>query len=201
MGNTFVIAHGLKVDPNITLNHFFIATVLDVYFNSLFSDCLSVFQIWRVNTKYNVLYVHGSVPGHRNCVLKVKIITHIKRSVNSPVNSSMFHALTATSDLAPVKHCHTCKIQRFIFIGLMLDQQCVCLFPWRNESTHLNDVSNIPQDPSLYSACCSCLVRMLHSCRLLFVWEASINEYKCSLHFTHTHIHTHKIILLHFAGY
>uniref|UniRef100_A0A1A8EJD9 Large ribosomal subunit protein uL3m n=1 Tax=Nothobranchius korthausae TaxID=1143690 RepID=A0A1A8EJD9_9TELE len=29
-------------------------------------------KIWRVNTKYNVLYVHGSVPGHRNCVLKVK---------------------------------------------------------------------------------------------------------------------------------
>ncbi|TNM92875.1 hypothetical protein fugu_018277 [Takifugu bimaculatus] len=29
-------------------------------------------KIWRVNTKYNVLYVHGSVPGHRNCVLKVR---------------------------------------------------------------------------------------------------------------------------------
>uniref|UniRef100_A0A8D0A844 Large ribosomal subunit protein uL3m n=1 Tax=Sander lucioperca TaxID=283035 RepID=A0A8D0A844_SANLU len=29
-------------------------------------------KIWRVNTKYNVLYVNGSVPGHRNCVLKVR---------------------------------------------------------------------------------------------------------------------------------
>ncbi|XP_056275712.1 39S ribosomal protein L3, mitochondrial [Pseudoliparis swirei] len=29
-------------------------------------------KIWRVNTKYNVLYVHGSVPGHRNCTLKIK---------------------------------------------------------------------------------------------------------------------------------
>lgn len=29
-------------------------------------------KIWRVNTKYNVLYVNGSVPGHRNCLLKVR---------------------------------------------------------------------------------------------------------------------------------
>ncbi|CAG5891434.1 unnamed protein product [Menidia menidia] len=29
-------------------------------------------KIWRVNTKLNVLYVHGSVPGHKNCVLKVR---------------------------------------------------------------------------------------------------------------------------------
>ncbi|XP_068603330.1 large ribosomal subunit protein uL3m [Brachionichthys hirsutus] len=29
-------------------------------------------KIWRVNTKHNVLYVHGSVPGHNNCLLKVK---------------------------------------------------------------------------------------------------------------------------------
>ncbi|XP_028254443.1 large ribosomal subunit protein uL3m [Parambassis ranga] len=29
-------------------------------------------KVWRVNTKYNVLYVNGSVPGHRNCVLKVR---------------------------------------------------------------------------------------------------------------------------------
>uniref|UniRef100_A0A3B5MU37 Large ribosomal subunit protein uL3m n=1 Tax=Xiphophorus couchianus TaxID=32473 RepID=A0A3B5MU37_9TELE len=35
-------------------------------------------KVWRVNTKYNVLYVHGTIPGHRNCVLKVKQnkITH-----------------------------------------------------------------------------------------------------------------------------
>ncbi|XP_068189014.1 large ribosomal subunit protein uL3m [Antennarius striatus] len=29
-------------------------------------------KIWRINTKHNVLYVHGSVPGHKNCLLKVK---------------------------------------------------------------------------------------------------------------------------------
>ncbi|XP_037549480.1 39S ribosomal protein L3, mitochondrial [Nematolebias whitei] len=44
-------------------------------------------KIWRVNTKYNLLYVHGSVPGHRNCVLKVKdTILPSKRSalINPP---------------------------------------------------------------------------------------------------------------------
>ncbi|KAI3358525.1 hypothetical protein L3Q82_014936, partial [Scortum barcoo] len=29
-------------------------------------------KIWRVNTKHNVLYVNGSVPGHRNCLLKIR---------------------------------------------------------------------------------------------------------------------------------
>ncbi|XP_076865615.1 large ribosomal subunit protein uL3m [Brachyhypopomus gauderio] len=29
-------------------------------------------KVWRVNTKYNVLYVNGSVPGHRNCLVKVR---------------------------------------------------------------------------------------------------------------------------------
>ncbi|XP_062385857.1 39S ribosomal protein L3, mitochondrial [Sardina pilchardus] len=29
-------------------------------------------KVWRVNTKYDVLYVHGSVPGHRNCLVKVR---------------------------------------------------------------------------------------------------------------------------------
>ncbi|XP_008299068.1 large ribosomal subunit protein uL3m [Stegastes partitus] len=29
-------------------------------------------KIWRINTKLNVLYVNGSVPGHRNCVLKIR---------------------------------------------------------------------------------------------------------------------------------
>ncbi|XP_056439373.1 39S ribosomal protein L3, mitochondrial [Gadus chalcogrammus] len=29
-------------------------------------------KVWRVNTKSNVLYVHGSVPGHKNCLLKVR---------------------------------------------------------------------------------------------------------------------------------
>uniref|UniRef100_A0AAQ6AGI9 Large ribosomal subunit protein uL3m n=1 Tax=Amphiprion ocellaris TaxID=80972 RepID=A0AAQ6AGI9_AMPOC len=70
-------------------------------------------KIWRVNTKYNVLYVNGSVPGHRNCVLKVKINTHthtqLNVSVKSKVNSSLLTVQTETSDLAPGKHCHTCK--------------------------------------------------------------------------------------------
>ncbi|CAN0078466.1 large ribosomal subunit protein uL3m [Lethenteron reissneri] len=29
-------------------------------------------KVWRVNTKYNVLYVHGSIPGHKNCLVKVR---------------------------------------------------------------------------------------------------------------------------------
>lgn len=29
-------------------------------------------KIWRVNTKHNVLYVNGSVHGHRNCLVKVR---------------------------------------------------------------------------------------------------------------------------------
>ncbi|NP_001291189.1 39S ribosomal protein L3, mitochondrial [Esox lucius] len=28
-------------------------------------------KVWRVNTRYNIIYVHGTVPGHRNCILKV----------------------------------------------------------------------------------------------------------------------------------
>uniref|UniRef100_A0A3B1JW56 Large ribosomal subunit protein uL3m n=1 Tax=Astyanax mexicanus TaxID=7994 RepID=A0A3B1JW56_ASTMX len=29
-------------------------------------------KVWRVNTKDNILYVNGSVPGHRNCLVKVR---------------------------------------------------------------------------------------------------------------------------------
>ncbi|XP_020662525.3 large ribosomal subunit protein uL3m [Pogona vitticeps] len=28
-------------------------------------------KVWRVNTKHNLLYVHGSIPGHKNCLVKV----------------------------------------------------------------------------------------------------------------------------------
>ncbi|MBN3287862.1 RM03 protein, partial [Polyodon spathula] len=28
-------------------------------------------KVWRVNTKSNIIYVNGSVPGHRNCLVKV----------------------------------------------------------------------------------------------------------------------------------
>ncbi|CAJ1083972.1 S ribosomal protein L3%2C mitochondrial [Xyrichtys novacula] len=43
--------------------------------------------IWRVNTRYNVLYVNGSVPGHRNCLLKVRdtvLPTRISTLQNPP---------------------------------------------------------------------------------------------------------------------
>lgn len=29
-------------------------------------------KVWRVNNKYNILYVNGSVPGHKNCLVKVR---------------------------------------------------------------------------------------------------------------------------------
>ncbi|XP_053322314.1 39S ribosomal protein L3, mitochondrial [Spea bombifrons] len=28
-------------------------------------------KVWRVNTKYNIIYLNGSVPGHTNCLVKV----------------------------------------------------------------------------------------------------------------------------------
>ncbi|CAN2389697.1 ribosomal protein L3 [Pristimantis euphronides] len=28
-------------------------------------------KVWRVNTKHNIIYVNGSVPGHTNCLVKV----------------------------------------------------------------------------------------------------------------------------------
>ncbi|KAL2076698.1 hypothetical protein ACEWY4_027702 [Coilia grayii] len=32
-------------------------------------------KVWRVNNRFNILYVHGSVPGHRNCLVKVQDTT------------------------------------------------------------------------------------------------------------------------------
>lgn len=29
-------------------------------------------KVWRVNTKHNIIYVNGSVPGHKNCLVKIK---------------------------------------------------------------------------------------------------------------------------------
>lgn len=29
-------------------------------------------KVWRINTKHNIIYVNGSVPGHRNCLVKIK---------------------------------------------------------------------------------------------------------------------------------
>ncbi|KAM8883524.1 large ribosomal subunit protein uL3m [Synchiropus picturatus] len=44
-------------------------------------------KIWRVNTKHNVLYVNGSVPGHRNCLVKVRdtsLPTRLTTLLNPP---------------------------------------------------------------------------------------------------------------------
>ncbi|XP_013861098.1 large ribosomal subunit protein uL3m [Austrofundulus limnaeus] len=43
-------------------------------------------KIWRVNTKFNVLYVQGSVPGHRNCLLKIRdtILPNRKSAMSNP---------------------------------------------------------------------------------------------------------------------
>uniref|UniRef100_A0A8C9WF81 Large ribosomal subunit protein uL3m n=1 Tax=Scleropages formosus TaxID=113540 RepID=A0A8C9WF81_SCLFO len=44
-------------------------------------------KVWRVNTKYNILYVHGSVPGHRNCLVKVRdtnLPTHCEKNQQPP---------------------------------------------------------------------------------------------------------------------
>lgn len=43
-------------------------------------DTVYGLKIWRVNTKYNVLYVNGSVPGHRSCLVKVRDTTLPNRS-------------------------------------------------------------------------------------------------------------------------
>ncbi|XP_006883381.1 PREDICTED: 39S ribosomal protein L3, mitochondrial [Elephantulus edwardii] len=29
-------------------------------------------KVWRINTKHNIIYVNGSVPGHKNCLVKVR---------------------------------------------------------------------------------------------------------------------------------
>ncbi|XP_032485711.1 39S ribosomal protein L3, mitochondrial isoform X2 [Phocoena sinus] len=29
-------------------------------------------KVWRINTKHNIIYVNGSVPGHKNCLVKIK---------------------------------------------------------------------------------------------------------------------------------
>ncbi|XP_060705980.1 39S ribosomal protein L3, mitochondrial isoform X1 [Hemiscyllium ocellatum] len=44
-------------------------------------------KVWRVNTKENILYVHGSVPGHKNCLVKVNdttLPTHQQDNENPP---------------------------------------------------------------------------------------------------------------------
>ncbi|XP_061738750.1 39S ribosomal protein L3, mitochondrial isoform X2 [Nerophis ophidion] len=49
-------------------------------------------KVWRVNTKHNVLYVNGSVPGHRNCLLKVRDTSRptVKSAVHSPPFPTFF---------------------------------------------------------------------------------------------------------------
>uniref|UniRef100_A0A2I2YV34 Large ribosomal subunit protein uL3m n=1 Tax=Gorilla gorilla gorilla TaxID=9595 RepID=A0A2I2YV34_GORGO len=29
-------------------------------------------KVWRINTKHNIIYVNGSVPGHKNCLVRVR---------------------------------------------------------------------------------------------------------------------------------
>ncbi|XP_029445196.1 39S ribosomal protein L3, mitochondrial [Rhinatrema bivittatum] len=44
-------------------------------------------KVWRVNTKHNIIYVNGSVPGHTNCLLKVrdsKLPAYQEQSKNLP---------------------------------------------------------------------------------------------------------------------
>ncbi|XP_023683364.1 large ribosomal subunit protein uL3m [Paramormyrops kingsleyae] len=44
-------------------------------------------KVWRVNTRYNILYVHGSVPGHRSCLVKVRdtnLPTRLENNQNPP---------------------------------------------------------------------------------------------------------------------
>ncbi|XP_016419020.1 39S ribosomal protein L3, mitochondrial-like isoform X2 [Sinocyclocheilus rhinocerous] len=53
-------------------------------------------KVWRVNTKYNILYVNGSVPGHRNCLVK-------QCSAKKRVTYCTVHASTST-DLGTLAH-------------------------------------------------------------------------------------------------
>ncbi|XP_035287425.1 39S ribosomal protein L3, mitochondrial isoform X1 [Anguilla anguilla] len=44
-------------------------------------------KVWRINTKHNVIYVNGSVPGHRNCLVKVRdtiVPTRLGAAQNPP---------------------------------------------------------------------------------------------------------------------
>ncbi|KAM9493444.1 large ribosomal subunit protein uL3m [Clarias gariepinus] len=44
-------------------------------------------KVWRVNTKKNIMYVNGSVPGHRNCMVKVRdtvLPRHQEKNRNPP---------------------------------------------------------------------------------------------------------------------
>ncbi|KAK6490589.1 39S ribosomal protein L3 [Huso huso] len=44
-------------------------------------------KVWRVNTKFNIIYVNGSVPGHRNCLVKVRdtvLPSHLEKNLNPP---------------------------------------------------------------------------------------------------------------------
>jgi len=43
-------------------------------------------KVWRVNTKLNVIYVHGSVPGWKNCLVKVRdsVLPNRKEALVSP---------------------------------------------------------------------------------------------------------------------
>lgn len=177
------------MDWRYTNTHICTQILIKVRFSYLSPLCFS-FQIWRVNTKNNVLYVNGSVPGHRNCLLKVKRITctHSKWSVKSKVIPSTLSVLTdewpCTCETQPhlqdsVIHLHRHCAGSAVCVSVRV---CVCLclsvFLWGNEKTHLNDVCNI-HSIHLHTQLCVFVCGHTHTRSLLFVLQTSDNEYKC----------------------
>lgn len=49
-----------------------------------------ILQIWQVNVKHNILYVHGSVPGHRNCLVKVSLVPGFEQRMADKVLNFLF---------------------------------------------------------------------------------------------------------------
>ncbi|KAM8966734.1 large ribosomal subunit protein uL3m [Pelodytes ibericus] len=50
-------------------------------------------KVWRVNTKYNIIYVNGSVPGHTNCLVKITDTkVHVKKGDESKLPFPTFFA-------------------------------------------------------------------------------------------------------------
>lgn len=56
-------------------------------------------KIWRVNTKNNIIYVNGSVPGHRNCLVKIRDTTLPNRK-SSQLNPPFPTFFTEEEELA-----------------------------------------------------------------------------------------------------
>uniref|UniRef100_A0A0E9VXN1 Large ribosomal subunit protein uL3m n=1 Tax=Anguilla anguilla TaxID=7936 RepID=A0A0E9VXN1_ANGAN len=66
-------------------------------------------KVWRINTKHNVIYVNGSVPGHRNCLVKVRdtiVPTRLGAAQNPPFPPS---SLTRTKSSQRTSTMRTCS--------------------------------------------------------------------------------------------